>query len=235
MSTVHGGQGRIITDGLVLRLDAANPRSYTNVSTRWSDLSGNDNNGTLTNGPTYNSANGGSIVFDGTNQFINCGNNSIINTAVNTCTINVWFKQTSSVAQYRCLTNKGVSDADENFSLAVHHVNQKFYFDVGGSGPYIDTPYSYSLNVWYNICVTHNRVGGSSTLRLYVNGINIPSTTISPTFTPVTNSSNFTVGTGRNNALPFPGNISLASLYNRALSATEVLQNYNATRARFGI
>ena len=69
MSTLQSGH--IITDGLVIALDAANTKSYPGSGTTWSDLSGNSNNGTLTNGPTFNSGNGGSIVFDGTNDYIN--------------------------------------------------------------------------------------------------------------------------------------------------------------------
>ena len=226
----------IVTDGLILNLDAANRKSFVSGSTSWYDLSGGRNTGTL-NGPTgglpsYSSANGGYISFDGTDDYVDCGNNSIINTAVNTCTINVWFKQTTS-ASYKFLTSKGPSDANENFVLTVGYTNSKLYFDVGGGGPYVDITYSYSLNTWYNICATHNRVGGSSTLLIYINGILIPGTVASPTLTPITNSSNFTIGSGRGNTLNFPGNIANVSLYNRALSATEVLQNYNALKNRY--
>ena len=231
--------GGIVKDGLILDLDAGKLDSYNRLGTTWNDISGRQNNGTLVNfsNPSpqtiWNGDNGGSIIFDGTNDYVDCGNNSIINTAVNTCTINVWFKQTVSAASYRFLTNKGPSDADENFGLAVHYTNSKIYLDVGGSGPYIDTTYLYALNIWYNVCVTHNRIAGSSTLKLYINGTEIPSTTVQPTLTPVTNSSNFIVGSGRSNSLPFPGNISIVNLYNRTLSASEVLQNYNALKGRY--
>ena len=63
--------GNIVKDGLVLDLDAAKKDSYPGTGTAWNDISGNRNNGTLTNGPTFNSSNGGSIVFDGTNDYIN--------------------------------------------------------------------------------------------------------------------------------------------------------------------
>ena len=69
MSTLSGGPN-IVTNGLVLSLDAANPKSYVSGSTTWNDISRGGNNGTLINGPTFNSANGGSIVFDGVNDFI---------------------------------------------------------------------------------------------------------------------------------------------------------------------
>ena len=229
------GAPPIVTNGLVLNLDAGNSKSYPGSGTTWTDLSGNRNTGTLTNSPTFNRDGGGNLVFNGTTQYVDCGNNSIVNTAVNTCTINVWFKQTVSAAPYRFLTNKGPSDADENFGLAVHYTNSKIYFDVGGSGPYIDTTYLYALNIWYNVCVTHNRIAGSSTLKLYINGTEIPSTTVQPTLTPATNNSNFIVGSGRSNSFPFPGNISIVNLYNRALTASEVLQNYNALKSRFNL
>jgi hypothetical protein len=68
----------IVTDGLVLYLDAANTKSYVSGSTTWNDMSGFSNNGTLVNGPTFNSANGGSIVFDGVNDYVDC-NSTIVN------------------------------------------------------------------------------------------------------------------------------------------------------------
>ena len=86
MSTAEGG-GNIVTDGLVLLLDAANTKSYVSGSTIWNDLSRSGNTGTLTNGPTYNSSNGGSIVFDGSNDFIE---GTI--TVPTSFTFNVWLK-----------------------------------------------------------------------------------------------------------------------------------------------
>ena len=73
MSTIGGAN--IVSDGLVLCLDAANRKSYVNGSTVWRDLSGNNNSGSLVNGPTFSSANGGSIVFDGTNDYVQIGSN----------------------------------------------------------------------------------------------------------------------------------------------------------------
>ena len=85
----------IVTDGLVLVLDAANPTSYISGSTTWRDLSGNNNSGSLVNGPTFNSVNGGSIVFDGSNDYVEI---SPVN-ASSQFTLNLWIKciQTGSV------------------------------------------------------------------------------------------------------------------------------------------
>ena len=86
---VSGGPD-IIQDGLVFEVDASDRNSYPTTGTTWFDLSGNRNNGTLTNGPTFNSANGGSIVFDGTNDFVNCGT-SFTNLTTQ-LSINLWGK-----------------------------------------------------------------------------------------------------------------------------------------------
>ena len=87
----------IITQGLVLALDAADRNSYPGSGTTWTDLSGNGNTGTLTNGPTYNSANGGSIVFDGSNDYVNFSYNSSLNIGGLNITLSSWVRPTSLV------------------------------------------------------------------------------------------------------------------------------------------
>ena len=93
MSLGHGAS--IVRNGLVLYLDAANPKSYPGSGTTWKDLSGNGNNGTLVNGPTFNSANGGSIVFDGTNDYVITTN--LLNPTTNPNeSVFVWFNPTAA-------------------------------------------------------------------------------------------------------------------------------------------
>jgi len=97
---------RIITDGLVLCLDAGNPKSYPGSGTTWTDLSGNGNNGTLTNGPTYNSGNLGSLVFDGVNDYVNLGDLDL----PAPFTLSIWFKGNTTQSQQYCgLLNKSSS------------------------------------------------------------------------------------------------------------------------------
>jgi hypothetical protein len=91
-------QKSIVTDGLVLSLDAGNANSYPGTGTNWADLSGNGLNGTLVNGPTYNSANLGSIVFDGTNDHVTVANNSLLNPTT-----------TISVAAYFNISSFGIN------------------------------------------------------------------------------------------------------------------------------
>ena len=73
MGAVEGGPN-VVYNGLVLYLDAANNKSYVSGSTSWNDLTSNQNVGTLTNGPTFNTGSGGSIVFDGVDDYVDCGN-----------------------------------------------------------------------------------------------------------------------------------------------------------------
>ena len=90
MSTLTGGQGNIITNGLVLRLDAANPRSYQSGSLIWNDLSGNGNSGSLVNGPAFNTSASGVIRFDGVDDYVS--DSSIVLNSYTNFTVNIWVK-----------------------------------------------------------------------------------------------------------------------------------------------
>ena len=225
MSTVQGGQGNIVTNGLVLNLDAANPRSYAPPfnGTTWTDLSGNSNNGTLTNGPTFNSGNGGSIVFDGVDDSCNISCNFTGFTGI---TVNVWYysNTNSSTALTRSLGNG-------------------FIFHFRGAGFYlVDSSNTVSGYLGWNtppsgfgwIMLTGTWDG--ITMKLYQNG-NKQTTERNFTGTgTLRNMTSINLGYYFNSLQPWTnGNISNFQLYNRALSASEVLQNFNSTRARFGV
>ena len=229
---IHTFPSELFTDGLVLNLDAGDPRSYPGSGTSWTDLSGNGNTGTLTNGPTYNNANGGSIVFDGTNDFINIPHNSSL-TSTSALTINCWVKS-QSLSAYNAIIGKGTSDANEEYTVAF--TSDRIYFDIGnGAGPYVSALYNFSNNVWYNICCIHSRTAGISNLLCYVNGVIVSGSTILGTNTPNNNSFPISIGSRSYDTptLPFYGNISNVSIYNRALSAAEVAQNYDALKVRY--
>jgi hypothetical protein len=226
MSTVQGGQGNIVTNGLILNLDAANPRSYPQPynGTTWTDLSGNINDGTLINGPTYNSSNGGSIVFDGVDDFVNTS----ITTAFNNFTVCVWFKQVGSIIGYQRLIDKNFQNGfwvGRNASTAN---------SWGGGIQDSSAPFGRFITLadtqWHYI--VSKREGTIHTI--YGDGItNTISGTVSST---ALSSNNIFIGKSDQVGLDLMnGNISSVHLYNRALSASEVLQNFNATRARFGV
>jgi hypothetical protein len=217
---------KIVTDGLVLCLDAANTKSYVSGSTAWNDLSRGGNNGTLINGPTFNTGSLGSIVFDGTDDFIDCGNNNNLD-LTNNFSLGVWLKrnlvQTSDSAVVGRITN------------ANGYAGYMLWFTGGGISLYIRSGIRASTGtiVADTNCYVVGTYNGS-TASVYVNGIlvNSQSTSVEAIPTGV----NFQIGkytfdSPRN----FAGNIFNTQVYNRALSAQEVLQNYNATKTRFGL
>ena len=209
--------GGIVTQGLVLDLDAAKRDSYVGTGTAWNDISGNRNNGTLTNGPTFNSANGGSIVFDGTNDYITLTNNSLPTQAY---TINCWIKSPSviPVVDYDMI----ISTSQFYWYLAI--AINRFRIDNNSSGTFAFGP-TVIPNTIYNITITRS----SNIDTTYVNSVNYGTVGNS-----VTLSGNWEIGRWAYSPSHYwNSNIYQVQLYNRALSASEVLQNYNATKTRY--
>lgn len=228
MSTVNGGPGNIVTNGLVLYLDAANYNSYTSGSTTWRDLSGNGFNGTLTNGPTYNSANVGSIAFDGVNDYVDLGG-SLILKPTTSITVSTWIRFNAMVADVRALSDWHQNGATDRWIFYITNSNTIQWYLLTNSFASA-VPFSpVLLNTWYNFTGVYD---GISQI-FYVNGVfhnSTPKTgnmNTSTTTQPVRLGGQVTAGGYHN------GNISTTLIYNRALSATEILQNFNATRARF--
>ena len=223
MGTLSGGPN-IVVDGLVLNLDAANVKSYVSGSTTWTDLSRGNNNGTLTNGPTYSTANGGSIVFDGVNDRITLGDRvSLRPSSITHC---AWVNGSQFTSWHGIISN--MPSWGTGFSMQIG-ITQKIALMV--SGNYLTTSYTPLINTWYYICGTHNALNTLNTL--YVNGIteNTLTRAISYSANAVTDIGCFYTG----GSLPFSGQISNILTYNRALTSQEILQNYNATKTRFGL
>lgn len=226
---------RIVNDGLVFYVDAADANSYPGSGTTWTDLSGNGNNGTLTNGPTFSSANRGSIVFDGTNDYILINNSTSTNIS-NNVTYAIWIRPSVNI------TNTGQNNSDVSF-FRKQTSGSGFILEVFGttasnkqlsffvnypSG--VTTTYTLNANIWYYIVGTYD----GSVSYLYVNGSQVATSTFTTT---VTTSAAIHIGTFIPSSTPtrnFQGNISNCSIYNRALSTNEILQNYNATKGRYG-
>ena len=227
MSTVNGGwRGpNIVKDGLVFYLDAGSPTSFplVNQSTIWKDISGNGYTGTLTNDPTFTPANGGSIVFDGTNDYVP----TTYNTALTDFTAGVWFNSTN-VSGYQRVLDKSF---DTGFWIGR---NTTLANSWGGGVCEGVSPYGRFItltdNQWHYI--VSRRLGTTHTIL--GDGI---SNTISGTV-PSTSLSTNILALGREYYMGpsiFKGNISIVHIYNRALSDQEILQNFNTTRARFGV
>jgi hypothetical protein len=216
----------IVTDGLVLALDAANTKSYPGTGTTWSDVSGNNNNGTLTNGPTFNSANGGSIVFDGTNDYAQIAHNTILNPTLN-MTMAVWINITNFINSM-AICGKGTQvNGSGGFDFRIDNsssLNLVKYFIVDQTVTI--TPLQ--TNTWYNICA----VQGSTSVIYYINGLQVGSFSNSVNYQ--TNTTTFKICLDRA-SIYTPSRIANFMFYNRAITASEILQNYNATKSRFNL
>lgn len=231
---------KIVTDGLVLALDAANTKSYPGSGTVWNDLSGNGNNGTLINGPTFDSGNGGSIVFDGVDDHTLLPTNYFSFPSLNTFTISLWFKssQTTGGTLFGQQNTANPSSATGWVPVIYLNTNGSIRVEPFWTSSINNTIVSSSglnNNIWYNIVTTFN----SGTNQLYVDGSYITQRT-GLTLTSFTSTYYYIVGAGFAGGRSlgtnyFNGNISNFIFYNRALSAAEVAQNYNATKSRYGL
>ncbi len=224
-----------VTNGLVLNLDAGFTPSYPTTGTTWYDLSSGGNNGALTNGPTFNSSNNGSIVFDGVDDYVSTNNSSSLTQAGNTqFTAELWAKKAG--------TDKDLlMGAQDQGTLKGWFLqwfsNSIVYFGIrdGGSNyNYYTLPYQ---NQWFNIVGVFDgsQPTDATKNKIYVNGVQQTLTTTTQLSSVPTNLAQLTIGTVVNYGNYTTANIAIAKIYNRALTAAEVLQNYNATKSRFGL
>jgi hypothetical protein len=224
----------IVTNGLVLALDAANTKSYPRTGTTWRDLSGNNNSGSLVNSPTFNSLNGGSIVFNGTNQYVSVPYVSSLNPT--NITVNIWIKRISAVSYSHpiILPVSNTTWANPYMAYGVEYLSttDTLSFILGfTTNTYASTDITVpGNNIWFNYTGTYD----GSNVRVYLNGT--LQITRAETRTKISTTANLYLGAINTSTLyPFNGNIPTAQIYNRALSASEVLQNYNALKSRFNL
>ena len=225
----------IVNSGLVLCLDAGNTKSYPGSGSTWSDLSGNSNNGTLTNGPTYSSGNGGSIVFDGSDDYVSLGSLKL-NTAAGT--ISFWVKLDVNVTpSFTGNMRPFGSDTDFEMRWGPSGQGGNLWFDLGYSfsdGAKPTTKNNWNSNQWYNIVAVWD--ANASTSAWYIDGVLDSSSNVGVSAATLTAlSGNLLIGSSGGIAGYLDGNISQFSAYNKALSASEIQQNFNALRGRFGI
>jgi hypothetical protein len=225
------GTPTTVTNGLVLYLDAANSISYVSGSTIWRDISGNNNNGTLTNGPTFNSNNVGSIVFDGVNDRIDLPNATSLWTS--NFTINFYIKSNLLGNQF-IFSNGSYGSAATNIWFGGGALNNFAVFlrRTDGTGA---VGYNFTLPALYNILGYYSIVYnvGDNTLKLHQNSSLVESkntSLVDPSWMP----NGWRIG--NSNGWPsVNGDIYNFSIYNRALSQQEITQNYNATKSRFNL
>lgn len=230
--SVEGGRG-IVKDGLVLYLDAANKKSYSVSDSSWIDLSRNGNNGTLTNGPTFSSLNSGIIVFNGSNlvTFPNIPDFYFLNRSQ--YTLSIFAKIISSDYIFSGLINREYGGSPRNGynfwfyrdSASQVAIASERWAGTGQKVAFVLLDNSLCINVWNHYCVTYD----GTNLRFYLNG-QISNTAFADG--NITNTTG-TLQIAKRNTDFANVAISNVQIYNRALSASEVLQNYNSSKSRF--
>jgi hypothetical protein len=214
----------VVTDGLVLYLDAGNTKSYPGAGAIWNDLLQNGVNGTLTNGPTFTSSNSGAIVFDGVDDYV------IITppTTYSEYTVQFFCKWISSVGLSERLFG---CDAFGTYTIFNPYDVGFHYNPLGGSPPSVTLASGVNIGfgTWCQVAVTVSTL--SSNVVIYVNGIARNSWSTLPAANLSAN-----IFIGKQNTL-YGANCQFANfqLYNRAVTAAEITQNFNALRTRFGI
>jgi len=226
-------RSKIVTDNLVFFLDAGNTKSYSDGDTTWTDISGNENNATLVNGVGYSSNDGGSLTFDGTNDYVSETSALSDSFLQGNYSISFWIKfdvisTSASSNTDRALLHHGSSSS--NAGLHLVNRNTKFHFGLYGND--LATTSNISTNTWYNVVFTLNNT--SYNKQIYINGLLDASHTGNGAYT----------GSGSNSriggiALTFgnyhDGNISSVMAYNRVITSSEVKQNYDSNKRRYGL
>ena len=225
---------KVVTNGLVLYLDAGNPTSYVSGSTNWKDLSRSALSGSLINGPTFSSSNGGSIVFDGSNDtvfvpFILDTTSSFTISTIAKCET---MTTESANRQTVCSFNNGITTGFQILSLAIW--GESLTMIVGDGTSYSSTNIL-ATNIQANNWHVYTVVSNNNTYYGYIDGV--LKNSFKPTYTGISAYYRLASRGGGQSGVNqnWNGKISTTQIYNRALSAQEVLQNYNATKGRFGL
>ena len=220
----------IITQNLSLCLDAANPKSYPGSGTTWTDLSGNGNNGTLVNGVGYSGDNLGSLSFDGVNDEVQLPGTNL---SLNQMTISSW-NYSSNYQQNGFMFEKTTNGSvNTQYSLFYNSGNNSIYYRTYGLSTtdliVNRTTAGVVNNQWNNVVATWD----GTNKRIYVNGVlRATSANLTGTVTQNTTGAAF-IGIYGGGGYPFNGRISQTQIYNRALTAQEIQQNFNATKSRY--
>jgi hypothetical protein len=212
----------VVTDGLVLCIDAANPKSYPGSGTTWFDVSGNGRNLTLFNGTSYNSA--GHFDFDGIDDYAQTSINGLGTGASIPHSLEMWVNFNTMTSPRWWLAVIG------QFNTGAHHWIGTTTTQFGAwSAECQRTPTLTPATNWMQIVGTFD----GTTLTYYVNSVNTGGSCAASGFN-FTNT-DFTIGLRIGAEAYFNGKVAVSSIYNRALSATEITQNFNALRGRYGI
>ena len=249
-----GGGDNVVTDNMVVYLDAGNNSSYSGSGTSWNDISGNSNNFTLTNGPTYSSSDGGSIVFDGANDFATSAiNASFFAFGTGDYSYGVWAKM-DSTGNTESLLSCGTPDGGgtpNSFQLDFEGANTRIrhlFRDASSQRNFLplgaDDAVALVGTDWFYVMVVNDR--SENELKMYINSTVLTTGDSNSTYGTGTDVHNFSaasdsngtfkIGVNRGGSAFIDGRVAQVHVYKgKALTASEVLQNYNASKSRYGL
>lgn len=220
--TVYGGPD-IVTEGLVLHLDAGNSKSYPGSGNTWYDLSGNLFHANANNLPTYSSLYNGVFLFNGTSNYFT----TVDPGSLGNFTVSCWVKPLLSSTGSNPAIIASVYPSKVNFTIT--YFNNQTVFGGIFNNSWVGTSTVSSINDWQNLSLTYN----GSSLILYRNGIAI--TNVSTGIAAQSSGSGIRIGRRWDGADYFNGYISQIAIHNIALNSNKLIDNYNALKGRFGL
>jgi len=234
--------GGIVTDGLVMHLDAGNAASYPGSGTTWTDLSGNGKNATLVNGVSYSSDNGGVLTLDGVDDYMALHSSLSIATdaafSVEICFYISSFANTyPTIFQIKTNSTDGWVILVTNFSPSPGSYAGIVFGSHSYSSPTWEqyhTNEQMSADTWNHLVITYNGSGQNSSSNYKVYRNNISKSFVESNDLPNITQNNY-IGTWDVTQYFFNSKIPIARIYNRVLSAAEVEQNFNVTKDRYGL
>ena len=234
MALIHSPN--IVTDGLVVCWDAANTKSYPGSGTTWTDITGKGHNGTITNA-TYSSDNSGIFDFDGSGDYVSYADQSpypLRNWWDQAWTVEYWMKADafgqSSNGGSNVVGCTTLSTTGEAWSFGPEENGEVQWYYYNGSIQTVASGKTLSTGQWYHLVFAFD---GSTGMKIFVNGTLEKSASVSGT--PTGTSATFSIGRITASGNDFNGKISNVRVYNgKGLTGTEVTQNYNALKGRYG-
>ena len=231
-----GGGGGIVTQNLVLNLDAGDNSSYGGSGTTWTDLSGQGNNGTLVNGVAYSSDNSGYLIFDGNDDKVTLPVGSDFAYGTGDFTVEMWFNVTgTSPQQYGerlfCQTQGGTNYFVISASRGSPVVKKPvFTYGASGTGTHIVSSTAYTEGTWHHLIITRN----GTTATLYLDNSSVATATVSLDFNNTTYVPTIGAFT-HSDSLNLDGKISIVRVYKgKGFSSSDVTQNRDAVKSRYG-
>jgi hypothetical protein len=223
-------------DSLIYYLDASNPKSYISGSTTWYDISRTGINGTLINGPTFNSSNGGSIVFDGVNDYIGL-TKITANQTIGNYTISIWLSFTntitpSNVINFMLMEAQNTLLGVDNYIYLLGSTSGRIgYQTFNPLSTIYTTTNTWVGGSWYNVVISYDIT--TSKQSIYVNGVLENFRTIANCYFNTNTYFNLATYTGPPKQWFFNGKMSNFMVYKKTLSSNEILQNYDAIKKRY--